>query len=487
MTGNRVREKVSANVTGDTDGLVYANGIDATTGEYLLPPLPPEAIAELARGEQRDEGLLAAVKTATGASEEHLGLPFDVDPANPAQAGWGVVFAADEDPQVKAALVPLLALRQGEVTDAERYKELDYVAGESRRRWLARHGVAAGNVDPTCVPYYLLVVGCPTKIPFGFCRELSVEYVVGLLSFDTPAEYAAYAATVVAASSNEVEPRPRRVTFFAPRHPFDAATQLSADSLVQPLAEGTLAGRVRCSFESISGDAATHEALADVLSRADGTAPAFLFTASHGMGFPSGHADQRAQQGALVCQDWGGPRAASIQRGQYFAGAVVPDDADVAGLFAFAFACFGGGTPERDRFTHVAGQEPPQLADAPFAAALPQRLLAHPRGGALGFVGHVERAWGDSIVEAGAGPQLIPFENAIGNVLAGKPIGIALRDINARFATLSVTLANLLEQIGNGMNVPDRQLAKAWIQRNDAEGYALFGDPAARLRLEGAA
>ena len=44
-----------------------------------------------------------------------------------------------------------------------------------------------------------------------------------------------------------------------------------------------------------------------------------------------------------------------------------------------------------------------------------------------------------------------------------------------------------LEQIGDGMVVSDRQLAKAWIQRNEAEGYALFGDPAARLRLEEAA
>jgi hypothetical protein len=468
----------------DTDELVYANGIDATTGGYLLPPMPPAEIAELARGQEADADVLAAATKATGASSDHLGLPFDVDPAVLAQAGWGVVFSTGEDPQVKTALAPLIALRTSQVTDAARLKELDYVAGESRRKWLARNGVAAGNVDPTCVPFYLLVVGCPAKIPFGFCRELSVEYAVGLLSFDTPEGYAAYAASVVAAESNDIKPRSRRVTFFSTRHPFDPATQLSADQLVKPLAEGDLAGRVRCSFESISSNDATHEALAGVLSRKDATAPGLLFTASHGMGFPAGHADQRALQGALVCQDWEGPQAGSIARGQYFAAADVPDDADVAGLFAFFFACFGAGTPDRDRFSHTPGQEPPVLADPPFAAALPQRLLAHPGGGALGCIGHVERAWGDSIVESGAGPQLIPFENAIGNVLAGKPIGLALKDFNERFAALSVSLAGLLENIGDGMIVPDRQLAKAWIQRNDAEGYALFGDPAARLRLE---
>ena len=59
-----------------------------------------------------------------------------------------------------------------------------------------------------------------------------------------------------------------------------------------------------------------------------------------------------------------------------------------------------------------------------------------------------------------------------------------LKDFNERFAALSVSLAGMLEQIEDGANVPDVQLATAWIQRNDAEGYALFGDPAARLRLE---
>jgi hypothetical protein len=395
------------------------------------------------------------------------------------------VFADGEDPQVKEALAPLLQLRSGQV--AARFKELDYVAGESRRRWLARHGVAAGNVDPTCVPFYLLVVGCPERIPFGFCRELSVEYAVGLLSFDTPAEYAAFAASVVAAESNEVRPRSRRVTFFGTRHPEDRPTRLSADKLVKPLAEGELARRVGCSFESISDDAATHEALAGVLARKDATAPAFLFTATHGMGFGAGAADQRAQQGALVCQDWGGPQSGPVAAGQFFAAADVPDDADAAGLFAFFFACYSAGTPERDRFSRTPGQEPAKIAEASFAAALPRRLLTHPGGGALGCIGHVERAWGASIVESGAGSQLIPFENAIGNILAGKPIGLALKDFSERFAALSVSLAGMVEQVRNGLVVDDRQLSDAWIQRNDAEGYALFGDPAARLRLEPAA
>jgi hypothetical protein len=467
------------------DELIYANGIDATTGGYLLPAMTPAEIAAAARDEPTEPNRLDALTKVTDArSTDHLGLPFDVDPLDITQAGWGLVFHVDENPDVKEALKVLLARRTEQVTDAARLKVLEYRTGESRQRWLARHGVAAGNIDPTRVPFYLLIVGCPSKIPFGFCRELAVEYAVGLLSFDTPAEYAAYASGVVAVESNEIKPRSRQVTFFATRHGFDAATQLSADRLVKPLSEGALSGRVRCQFESIWGDAATHEAITEVLARKDAKAPGFLFTASHGMGFPLGHVDQRAQQGALLCQNWAGPKAGAIERSQYFTGADVADSANVAGLFAFLFACFGGGTPARDRFAHKPGTQPPALAEAAFAAALPQRLLAHPGGGALGCIAHIDRAWNHSIVQAGAGPQLIPFENAIGNILAGKPIGLALKDFNERFAALSVSLAGMLEQIEDGANVPDVQLATAWIQRNDAEGYALFGDPAARLRLE---
>jgi hypothetical protein len=471
------------------EALVYANGVDVTTGGYLIEPMTIAQVASAAHGERADgERIGALTKVMEAFKSDHLGLPFDVDSMNISQAGWAIVFQKDEDAAVKAALQPLIAHRSAQVADERRLKVLDYLSGESRQRWLARHGVAAGNIDPTRVPYYLLIVGSPSKIPFGFCRELAVEYAVGLLTFDAPADYAAYAAGVLAGEKGDVAPRSRRVTFFAPRHDFDAATQLSADRLVKPLAEGRLSGCVGCEFESIWGEQAKREALTEVIMRSDADAPGLLFTASHGMGFPLGHADQRSQQGALLCQNWAGPKAGAVERGQYFAAADVPDTANVAGLALFAFACFGGGTPEHDRFSHNSGRPPRALAAGPFAAALPQRLLAHPRGAALGCIAHIDRAWNHSIVQAGAGPQLIPFENAIGRMLAGQPIGLALKDFNERFAALSVSLAGMIEQIeDDGAVISDGQLAAAWIQRNDAEGYALFGDPAARLRVGKAA
>jgi hypothetical protein len=470
------------------DALLYPNGVDATTGDYLVEPMMTAQVASAARAERADSERVAALtKVKDALKSEHLGLPFDVDPLNISQAGWAIVFQKDEDAAVKAALQPLIEHRSGQVADETRVKLLDYRPGESRQRWLARHGVAAGNIDPTRVPYYLLIVGGPSKIPFGFCRELAIEYAAGLLAFDTPGDYAAYAASVLSAEKADVVPRSRRVTFFAPRHDFDAATQLSADRLVKPLAEGKLSARVGCQFEAIWGEQAKREALTEIVTRSGASAPGLLFTASHGMGFPLGHADQRSLQGALLCQNWAGPKAGPVARGHYFAAGDVPDAANVAGLAVFAFACFSGGTPERDRFSHKPGTPPRALAEAPFVAALPQKLLSHPRGAALGCIAHVDRAWNHSIVQAGAGPQLIPFENAIGRILTGQPLGLALKDFNERFAALSVSLAAIIEQLEDGAVIPDGQLATAWIQRNDAEGYALFGDPAARLQLEKAA
>jgi hypothetical protein len=200
------------------------------------------------------------------------------------------------------------------------------------------------------------------------------------------------------------------------------------------------------------------------------------------MVWPKGHAGQLAGQGALLCQDW--PGFGTMKPEHYLAAADVPANAKLHGTIAFHFACYGAGTPEKDRFAHTPGAQPPAIADAPFVSALPRKLLTHPNGGALACIGHVERAWGYSIVGQNTGPQLIPFQNAIGRMLIGQPAGYALKDFNEKFAALSASLASMLEQVGFGSFVPDDELAAAWTERNDAEGYLLLGDPAVRLRVD---
>ena len=78
----------------------------------------------------------------------------------------------------------------------------------------------------------------------------------------------------------------------------------------------------------------------------------------------------------------------------------------------------------------------PAIAPEPFMAALPRRLLAHPNGGALACIAHVERAWGSSITGVASSPQIRAFQRALATLLVGKPAGVAVQEFNDLSATL---------------------------------------------------
>ena len=57
-------------------------------------------------------------------------------------------------------------------------------------------------------------------------------------------------------------------------------------------------------------------------------------------------------------------------------------------------------------------------------------------------------------------------------------------DFFERYAALSTSLASKLEDVGFGAEVADLELATDWVERNDAEGYVVLGDPAVCLRVD---
>lgn len=473
----------------DQDRLVF-NGIDGATGEYLLPAMTPQEVAALACGESPAPAHLRELQDRRHwASRTPLGPCEGVDPRRLAEAGWGVIFPHDVDPAVKEALAELLDHRRAQATrQSERFfrvydGESGYQPGETKPQFLARHGVAPGPADPGKMPYYLLLVGSPTAIPFRFQYQLDVQYAVGRLDFDQPEEYASYARTVVAAERWEIKRR-CRAAFFGVRNPGDRPTELSHDHLVRPLAEAVARDHPDWRVTAVLAEEARKARLGELLLGGEET-PSLLFTASHGVGFPNGHPRQLPHQGALLCQDWPGPGTGKPCPDLYLAAADVGAEARLNGLVAFHFACYGAGTPEREdpRQDFAVGRT---LAPHDFVARLPRRLLSHPRGGALAVVGHVDRAWSYSFHWPQAGVvQRGVFVSTLKRLLTGHPVGSAMEHFNLRYAELASDLASAREEIDWGKTPDDRNLTRLWTAHNDARSFVVLGDPAVRLPLAG--
>lgn len=468
---------------------LHANGINGANGHYLTPAMSPFEIAHVALGEGEDPAL-ADLRLKRTLSEGHLGVRRGVDANSLSDAGWGVIFPHDADPEIREALAPLLNLRRSQATarNARRYCEYTgsngYRPDLSKAEFLASNNMGPGLADPDRVPYYLLLVGDPAQIPYEFQYQLDVQYAIGRIAFATPEEYARYAASVVAAESGQVV-RPRQVALFGTSNPDDEATRLSAEHLVSPLA-AALTKRYEQNWDvrTIVGTDAVKPQLAALVNGTD--SPALLFTASHGVGFPTGDDRRSRHQGALLCQEWPGPKAqtATLPDTYYYSGDDARAGGSPAGLVSFHFACYGAGTPEFDEFSRRIDVPLRAIAPRPMIAPLAQQLLSHARGGALAFVGHVERAWTYSFVWPGTEKaQLAVFEDALSSLLDGCTVGYAMEAFNERYAELASDLTSELDLIRKGRKRDDEKLARIWTAHNDSRNYVIVGDPAVRLSV----
>ncbi len=476
------------------EDILYFNGINGASGGYLLPPLAAEEIAKIAQGRELDPEVWEDVQLKKQQLEEvHFGVIEGIDPNNLAETGWGVIFAYNADPALQEALSELLEHRKKQATQKHEHYYQEYVGpkayrpGESKNQFLSRQGVGPGPADPERMPYYLLIVGDPATIPYRFQSQLSVQYAVGRIYFDTLEEYAQYARSVVQAETSNLGLSPN-ATFFSVCNPGDPATHLSHQDLVQPLAEWVSQKHPEWKVNTIFQEAATKAQLSQVLGGPE--TPGLLFTASHGMGFPNGDERQLRHQGALLCQDWPGREWGQqpIPEDFYFSGDDIGEDARLLGLIAFHFACYGAGCPQKDEFDgHTKSlSEQPKIAPYPFIAHLPKKLLSHPKGGALAVIGHVDRAWGCSfswsdIRSVGDRRQIAVFQSSLKRLLTGFTVGAAVEYFDERYAEISSDLTLELEDIKYGAVPNPRSLASMWTANNDARNYAIIGDPAVKL------
>lgn len=470
--------------------MIYSNGIDVDTGDYAIPPLSVDELDALIRGEKEPENFNEL--KARARRPKDYGVKEGVDMKELDQTGWGIIFAEDADPEVEKALRPLLKLRENQT--GKRYHRYDFRIGkDTKSSFLARQGAGPGPANPDKVPYYLLIVGSPKKIPYEFQSQLDVQYAVGRLHFETLAEYRTYAESVVAVESNAVK-LPRRAGFFGVTHENpDTATNQSLDYLIKPLYQALSQSSADWQFDTVLGLDAKKMALRQWLGGSD--TPALLFAASHGLQVRTDNKkglSSQDYQGALICADWPG-QGPFEHRDFVFAGTDLGQDANLLGLIAFFFACFSGGTPQRDAYANLRrmqiGQQPGpaiELTPHPFVAGLPKRMLSAPGGGALAVIGHVERAWPSSFVwlakeDGTIPPQTEVFESTLKRLMDRYPVGAAVEYLNQRYAELATDLKQLLEDAQFPEFNQGAQLANTWMDANDAQWYTIIGDPAVRL------
>jgi hypothetical protein len=216
-----------------------------------------------------------------------------------------------------------------------------------------------------------------------------------------------------------------------------------------------------------------------------------VYTASHGLGAPSEDLEvQKRVNGAICCQRT--PDVRTTKDWLFTADDVPADESFLEGAVFFQFACFGYGTPAESDFMHWLGGKPLN-AKEDFVAALPKRLLAHPRG-PVAFIGHVDTAWlhgfDDPELPFPTGlwdRRIAPFVQALNRLLAVEPVGRAMATMNDRYSTTNAILTGAYDRLRRGrvQQTPEfwSKLAETFVVRSDAQNYLVFGDPAARLRI----
>jgi hypothetical protein len=193
---------------GAFEGMPIPMGVVAETGE-THPRLTEDDLRHI-----RPD---SAVVLARAEVSQVLAVDSSVDDAmDLGQTGWAVLFASDADPAIKDALKPLLDLRKSQVNDDKLFRTFDGPAGvrpnQTAGGWAMAKGVSlAAPVGPRRgVPFYLLIVGSPQRIPFEFQAQFDLQWAVGRLHFDKVDDYASYAQKVVEYEQGAAPVRQRR-------------------------------------------------------------------------------------------------------------------------------------------------------------------------------------------------------------------------------------------------------------------------------------
>lgn len=483
---------------------VIGMGISYSTGTLLADSVDEQELAErliesIKRNAEEINSLARGSTTAWSIRTVTTSRP-SINYSNPREAGWTYLIN-EKDPQRDDIIREIgpLAKHRG-MKDPEQPLIFGGETLFEWNDWLLRRYKSPEEPDKQ-PPHYILVVGGPDQVPFEFQSHLDIAASVGRLAFDSVGDLKAYVEKVVrleeAAEKHDSAAVEWKAIFFATDHGFAIPrtreypdpTVFSRRHLAQPLAEKVK----KLGFEvyMMEGDDATK---AQLLTSLGGASPAIVFTASHGVCVENIEdlKLQRELNGAIVCQDAKGE--SGLDRTKLLSADDVPfDEPFLEGTIFFQFACFGYGTPAESDFAHWAGGRE-QNAKVDFVAALPKKLLAHPRG-PLAFIGHLDKAKLRGYTEVTHPDAEVhwtarrePFDAAMDELLkCYRTAGQAMAKMNEFYSEVNDRIArirDLLEKKKLSDTTGFREeLVDSYILRNDAKNYMVFGDPAVRPLL----
>jgi hypothetical protein len=451
-------------------------------------------------GEVNPDELIGRLVGVTGDARRVAAAPWTFDeirpkqqprPDVPEEAGWTYVVGdmdLDRD-GIIAALEPLAAKR-GMKNPSE---PLRFESDADRGNWIDHVYKGLGDRRPR----YLLLAGDPAVLPFSLQVDLAAAgAMVGRLGFtgdDRMDAYKTYALKVERFDSGNPVPKMAATVISTFGGPLDA-TIYSSKFLSPPIA--ALMQKENFNVRQVTAKAATKAGVRTALGAEQ---PALVFTATHGAGYvggDAGTAEPRAVNGAWGCAP--ADESAALNAWDWLTAADLPVGNVAPGGLVFQFACFGYGTTNQSSFAAWLGNPNVIVAPDPLVAAIPQRLLADPDG-PIGYIGHVDIALAhgfidpyDSVFRGRPHPRVQPFLSLIKKaVVELTPLGFALRDLQERASSLAselVTTFDGLEQqgilIANLESAAKASLIDKVIRRNDAMHFLLFGDPAARVRID---
>ncbi|OJT21796.1 hypothetical protein BO221_23770 [Archangium sp. Cb G35] len=421
----------------------------------------------------------------------------------PAQR-WAVVAPlGDEGDALLQAVEPLVRQReQQQGAPVMRYRVCPGMDAATVVKW-KNQVLQPEDIPEEEWPRYLLLLGDLHQMPVEMQHVLANDLFVGRLHFAHASGavdlegYTAYVEKVLASEQGTNATEELDVLLYTARDG-TSATNTGHRLLVEPCQEMMekrwKPKRPGMNIQLVPYD---EEGPEELLSAAGAARSGVMLTVSHGLGKPRGGwasvEQQRATQGAL-----------SIAPGKVLTAELLRKTPFLPGGMWFYLACFGAATPPRSAFhawlklleqQKLYGARPesvlenlPKAGERPFLAALPQAVLANPKG-PLAVIGHSDLAWtfGFADSEEMRKSRASRVLSMLSAMKDGSRAGVAFDSLMRFYRDVNDDVMKDYEarQEAEVYKRPDpidpKKLGLRWMLRNDLRGYLLLGDPAVRL------